>query len=461
MCFIIFQTTVHGFLYPKVDTPKTRKINFPAFVNEKNYIGRSCGASSTRLYKKWSPRWNPRPESDYFGGDENDDIFGGIIDSRSERRRKRGGKFKSRFHKSRFYSLQRFIVVSPILLDYFGTLINQYSIYSCHQCTSNSNYGGVKVLNIVCFLQQVLSAISYLPIINGLLVRNGYGNFGILEAIEPFILGSPPISVSGRATPSLGSRGRAYGQAFTVASSLGPFTMDFVNQRLLTRLQPHRYLTSGFLHASILHLLLNMRGLCFLPRWVENNGGSGNGFGGWCLYLTTYISSIVAGNLAIDYTSTAGTAVSTLYLGASGGICGLNGLMFAMLQRMGNSYGSMAVFKNMIFLFLFGTLVDQVSNAAHIGGFVCGALIGFLFGPNYSGGYRRTLISDDDGPTVDYRRLMGQGIGPRKGIIPLWYIWAGLGMYMLLQPNLQTIPWCIYTGLTSPGRLSGIMMELP
>ena len=282
-----------------------------------------------------------------------------------------------------------------------------------------------------------------------------------LDAIESFALGSPPISVSGRATPSLGSKGRPYGQAFTIASSLGPFTMDFINQRILTRFQPHRYLTSGFLHGSILHLVLNMRYLWSLPRWLENNGGSGNGFGGWCLYLTTYLSSIVAGNLTRDYTSTAGTAVSSLCLGASGGICGLNGLTFAMLQKMGNSYASMAVFKNMVFLFIFGTLVDQVSNASHLGGFACGAFIGFLFGPNYSSGGRRTIIADDDGPTVAYRQMMGQGIGPRKGILPLWYIWVAFGMYLLLQPDIQSIPWCIYTGLTSPGRLSGIMMEIP
>ena len=308
------------------------------------------------------------------------------------------------------------------------------------------------------------SAVSYLPTLNGILERNGYNSFTKMEAIESFLLGSPPINISGRATPSLGSRHRAYGQPFTLASSLGPFTMDFVNQRLLTRFQPHRFLTSGFLHGSIFHLALNMRYLWHIPRWVENNGGSGNGLGGWFLYLTTYLSSIVAGNLVRDFSSTTSISVSTLSLGASGGICGLNGLLFAMLQRMGNQSGSMAVFKNMIFLFLFGTLVDQVSNAAHIGGFLCGMVIGFLFGPHYGGGYsRRRILSDDDNnaPTVEYRLLMGPGVRPQKGILPLWYIWAALGMFMLLDPNIQTIPWCIYTGLKSPGRLSGLAMELP
>ena len=69
---------------------------------------------STRLYndKKWGPRWNPRPDSEYYRRDD-DDLgeyskihFGG---------RRRRSKFIAIFGKTRIFSLQRFLVVSVIL----------------------------------------------------------------------------------------------------------------------------------------------------------------------------------------------------------------------------------------------------------------------------------------------------------------------------------------------------------
>ena len=112
---------VHGFLqksseYPKPPFPTTsgrsffQKEQWIAVVGKSSYY---YNTKATRLYKKWSPRWNPRPDSDYYGGKDKEDIFGGIIDSSSQRR-KRSQKFHSKFHRSRFYSLQRLLVVSFI-----------------------------------------------------------------------------------------------------------------------------------------------------------------------------------------------------------------------------------------------------------------------------------------------------------------------------------------------------------
>ena len=116
-------------------------------------------------------------------------------------------------------------------------------------------------LNIALFLKQIQSSIQYLPVFNQVLQNSGYPYelYTKLDIIlEEFLLGSSPTIVEGKAFPTLGSRGRAYGKSLIVASSLGPFTMDFVNQRLLTRVHSHRYLTSGFLHGSLIHLLFNM-----------------------------------------------------------------------------------------------------------------------------------------------------------------------------------------------------------
>lgn len=408
-----------------------------AFVKHHPSLGR-INRYDTKLYKNWGPSWNPRPDSEFYrrDGDGTSDMFGGYIHSGSQQRRRRS-KFVGIFHNNGIISLQRLLVV----------------------------------VNILCFVQQIMSAIGYLPTLNTALLKTNfpYGGLTKLDIIEQGILGTAPIMIESQATPfpflegisipkSLGKR--AYGDALTVASSLGPFTMDFVNQRLLTRLQPHRYLTSGFLHGSLFHLLFNMRYLWKMPRWLEDNGGSGNGLGGWVLYLATYLSSIVAGNFARDYFSSSAIAASGLCLGASGGICGLNGLMFALLRKMRNSGESRLVLKNMAFLLLFGQLMDGVSNSSHIGGFVCGAVIGALFGPNYSSGYSSWRLSrDENEPSLNYRRVMGKGINPDKADVPLRYLFGAAALAFALQPAMRTIFGCIVTGFANPGALSGMVMK--
>ncbi len=311
-------------------------------------------------------------------------------------------------------------------------------------------------------MKQIQSSIHHLPTLNKLLDQSGYPydlytKFDII--FEQFILGSSPTVVEGKAFPTLGSKGRAYGSSLAVASTVGPFTMDFVNQRLLSRVQAHRYLTSGFLHGNLLHLVLNMNYLWRIPRWVENNGGSGNGFSGWPLYLVTYLSSIVAGNLARDYFSTTSIGMSTLCLGASGGICGINGLMFAMLQKMGNTAASMNVLKNMLFIIGYGSIAKSISNVAHVGGFVCGAVIGWLFGPNYSrGGSRRRLAMQDNEALYEYKLAMGPGVNPDEGNVPLKYFFAAVAFLLAMRPELRVIPEYIWKGFTEPGALSGMCL---
>ena len=412
--------------------------------NARNLVGANrlafIGQRETKLHEKWGSRWNPKPDSDFYkkdGDDGGQDIYGGTIYSGSQARRRRS-KFIARFHRNGVISLQRILVV----------------------------------INVLFFIKQFTSAIEYLPVLNGALakIKFPYGDLIKLDIVEQFLLGTAPIMIESKSTPFPFLEGmpmpssinnRAYGQALTVATSLGPFTMDFVNQRLLTRLQPHRYLTSGFLHGSLVHLLFNMRYLWKMPRWLEDNGGSGNGLGGWFLYLTTYLSSIVMGNFMRDYVASSAMDASRLCLGASGGICGLTGLMFSMLRKMGNGRESTNVFKNMAFLVLFGQLVDGVSNASHIGGFLWGALVGWLFGPNYRSGYSQWRLSrDENDPSLEYRMAMGKGSSPDSGSIPLRYAWSAFGLAFLLKPELRSVPGCILRAFQSPGVLSGMVAAL-
>ena len=80
---------------------------------------RLVARKSTKLHQKWGPRWNPRPDSEYYRGDsDTDDLFGGFIHSGSWARKKRSS-FVAKFHKNGKLTLQRLLVVSdrnPVLL---------------------------------------------------------------------------------------------------------------------------------------------------------------------------------------------------------------------------------------------------------------------------------------------------------------------------------------------------------
>lgn len=186
------------------------------------------------------------------------------------------------------------------------------------------------------------------------------------------------------------------------AHSMGPFFVDFAHQPYpLSHFQKHRFITSGFLHCSLLHLGMNMRALISLPNWLENGLGKG-------IYLSAYLVAIMTGNIAHSVSTLGelpGRASSILTIGASGGICGLYGLMFASLLKMSNPRAT-SVFKQMLWLIAFGYLIpNNVSNAAHIGGFLGGCVFGFMFGPAYFRSRGRGLDQMDP----EFRSVVGPG----------------------------------------------------
>lgn len=307
------------------------------------------------------------------------------------------------------------------------------------------------LLNIVFFLQQILSAASYAPVLSGILSRSSASGTVSLKGSDlarRVVLGDPALTIMGR--PSI------FGQPVIVATSVGAFTMDFAHQTALSSIQPHRLITSGFLHGSLLHLAFNMRYLWTLPKFVEEGLG-------WPLYLSTYLASVVAGNLAHSSVASSGPAALGLCLGASGGICGMQGLMFVLLNQMGNRAASMSIFKNMIWLIIFGSITPGISNAGHVGGFIGGALVGYIFGPRYGSSYRMnrkwSLAVDDASP--EYRNMMGFGIEEKKPRLKLRYLWLVLALVAWYKPVVRTIPICLWLGLKSPGLLSGLQMSVP
>jgi membrane associated rhomboid family serine protease len=236
------------------------------------------------------------------------------------------------------------------------------------------------------------------------------------------------------------------------SSMPGLFTLDFVHSNAASRLQPHRLLSSGFLHGGILHLLVNMDTLRRLPAWLETGLGAP-------LYMTALLVSIVTGNLGHTFT-TFGVLDKGMCLGSSGGICGLYGLMYVCMLKMGNSRAATSIIKGMGLLLLYGFVFENISNAAHVGGFLGGAVVGILCGPNYGKSYslRRKWSLEADNSPRDYRVAMGFGTKPSSsGLVPLPVLWIAGLVALGVQARFRSIPKLIIQGLLRPGSLYALL----
>ncbi len=130
--------------------------------------------------------------------------------------------------------------------------------------------------------------------------------------------------------------------------------------------QPWRLLTVTLVHASIMHVALNMLALWALGRSLEPLLGRGR-------FLTLYLLSALGGSVL-----TALLAPTTVVVGASGAVWGLLGAMFVIGRHLGANVTAIAVLLgiNLVITFLPGS---NIAWQAHIGGGLVGALIGFIF----------------------------------------------------------------------------------
>lgn len=131
-----------------------------------------------------------------------------------------------------------------------------------------------------------------------------------------------------------------------------------------------RLVTAGFLHGGLIHLVLNLVGLCIAGLLIERPYGR-------LRFAAIYATSLVVGN-AMAYAFSDPQAVT---IGASGAIMGLYGA----LAVLGFRYPSHRDRFQFALLPVLGTLLyglthGGISNAAHIGGFVAGTLMAIALG---------------------------------------------------------------------------------
>jgi membrane associated rhomboid family serine protease len=157
-----------------------------------------------------------------------------------------------------------------------------------------------------------------------------------------------------------------------------------------------RYLSTAFLHVPgffssgagvssylSLHLLINCYSTVILGRIVEPVYGR-------LTLLATFVTCAFAASAASVLASTLGLPLSDpIFVGASGGLMGLLGLLFTMgrVQSHELPAGLTHALRRGVLISLFMTIVigftfsGYIDNYAHLGGFAAGAVIGLVIPP--------------------------------------------------------------------------------
>jgi membrane associated rhomboid family serine protease len=141
----------------------------------------------------------------------------------------------------------------------------------------------------------------------------------------------------------------------------------------------YRLVTSGFLHAGLLHLGLNMYLLYLLGSSLEPALGKAR-------FLAVYFTSLLCGSLGVILLQP-----EALTVGASGAVFGLMGALFVLARARGidpwsSGIGSLIVV-NMIFTFA----IPGISIGGHVGGLAGGMASAWLLEGNRNLAGRQAL----------------------------------------------------------------------
>jgi rhomboid protease GluP len=136
--------------------------------------------------------------------------------------------------------------------------------------------------------------------------------------------------------------------------------------------EPWRYLSAMFLHLGVLHIIFNSMALFDFGRAIEQRLGSARFV---LIFLGTGVFGFVLSDL---WYSLRYDAMVVPTAGASGGLFGLAAALVGYLYaRRDPAYKDY-----LVHLAIMGAILGialPVNNAAHVGGFVAGAPLGYLF----------------------------------------------------------------------------------
>ncbi len=139
----------------------------------------------------------------------------------------------------------------------------------------------------------------------------------------------------------------------------------------------YRLVTSGFLHASILHIGFNMFLLFFLGRMLEPALGTPR-------FLALYFASLLAGSLGALVLEP-----DSLGIGASGAIFGLAGAAFVIARGRGMDALAGEIGFLIVFNLVFSFVSPRISVGAHVGGLAGGILCALVIVAGEKGAFGR------------------------------------------------------------------------
>jgi rhomboid protease GluP len=139
--------------------------------------------------------------------------------------------------------------------------------------------------------------------------------------------------------------------------------------------EPWRLLSAVFVHLGFLHLLMNMGALASWGGAIERTQGSAR-------FVITFVGTGIIGFVASVVWSIFGFGALALTAGASGGLFGLMCFEVGYLYKAHDPAWKQAMIRSVVFTVLMAILASMggfsVNNAAHIGGGVAGAIVGYF-----------------------------------------------------------------------------------
>ena len=165
---------------------------------------------------------------------------------------------------------------------------------------------------------------------------------------------------------------------YVLQQTVSGFTFRFENIGIyVADGEYYRLLTAAFLHASILHIALNMYALYLFGPPVEAALGR-------VRFAALYLASALGGS-ALSY-AFANPLVPSL--GASGAVFGLLGAYLVLNRKLGrDTSGVMAL---LLINFVFGLIAPNIDWRAHLGGLITGSLCAAAIA--YAPADRRTAV---------------------------------------------------------------------
>jgi membrane associated rhomboid family serine protease len=173
----------------------------------------------------------------------------------------------------------------------------------------------------------------------------------------------------------------ASGSGGLFSGGISQFTADFgLFGPSVAEGEWYRLITSGFLHASIIHIGFNMFLLLVLGRLLEPGLGTPR-------FLVLYFASLLAGSfgaLVLD--------PNVLTIGASGAVFGLAGAVFVIARGRGMNELAGEIGFLIVFNLVFSFVSPRISVGGHIGGLIGGVLCALVIVAGEKGYFGRNRL---------------------------------------------------------------------